>query len=126
MSLTGVVILRYANRVAAKNNVKLSPAVRAFFISLVHLFEKEAVLDDDSRLYRIQLSNRELSQRFGVPYRTTCFVMKKLEESALIQRVPVKKNFRRLVNGEYCVNEPNITLLDLDLLNKEAGDFAEK
>ena len=112
-------ILRFATSVSVEKNVRLSTAMCAIFVSLVQLFAKEAGFDEERGLYFVQYSCREFADIFHFSLRMIYVAFQKLDDCGLIERVPVKKDFRVLKGEVVSVNKPMVTYLDLSLFVEE-------
>ena len=108
-------ILRYVKRSATEKNIHISPVACAIFIALARLFLSDADYDEEKSLYYIQYSCQDLANILQFSVNTLSTALQKLDACGLIQRIPVKKDFRRLKGGSVSVNKPHITYLDLDL-----------
>lgn len=108
-------ILRYANKVSDEKGVHLSPTMRAFFVSLVHLTFDEAHYDEEKNLYFLQYSCRDFSKITKFSFKMVCISLQALDDCGLINRVTVKRDFRHLSDGTFSVNKPNVTYLNLSL-----------
>lgn len=111
-------ILKYINSVSSERGIHLSPTVRAFYISLVHMAIKEAHYDEECKLSYVQYSQQEFSNLLQFSYHMVVISLQKLNKCGLIKRVSVQREFCRLSGGEYTVNKGNITFIDLTLFEK--------
>jgi len=56
-----VIILRYAKQISVEKQIHLVPSTLAFFVFLVHLFEKEAEWSAERGLHFVKYSIREFA-----------------------------------------------------------------
>lgn len=116
---TDAEILRYVRSVSVEKNVRLSPTVCAIFVSMLHLYVRDAEYDEKRGAYFVQYSCRDFSNLLQFSFKMVCVALQKLDDCGLIERVPVKREFRKLKGGSVSVNKPNVTYLDLSLFVEE-------
>lgn len=115
-------ILFYAKKVSIEKNVHLSPKMCAFFVALIRLFVDKAKYDDEKKMYYVQYSCHDFCQILTqYSHNLISTSLQKFHDCGLVERVPVKREFRKLKaeDGAFLVNMPYLTYLDLSLYIEE-------
>lgn len=102
--LTDSEILLKLETLSQRHNVKLRFAHKLFYISLLHLCEKEGNYDNESEQYYVALSINDFAKTFSVSPTTVVQALKLLKECNVIHRDTYKRDFSKLHDNGYVTN----------------------
>lgn len=98
-----------------KENIRLTPTNRAFFIALYNYIRKNGIYDVAKKKYYIQLTNIQLAEILGFSFTSTSVSLNALKKCGAIERVRCNE-FKKISDKEYNVNKPSLTYINSSFL----------